>query len=207
MTASPYIISAASGAGKTSLVKALLENSQDICVSVSFTTRPPRPGEVGGKDYNFISVDDFHQRLERGEFLEHAQVFDNYYGTSQVWVEQQLKTGMDVILEIDWQGAMQARKQLSNATSIFILPPSLEVLEQRLQDRQTDSQEVIQRRMQDAQAEMSHYGEFDFLIFNDNFDQALQELTSIITANRLKTPRQTEAQGDKLKDLLKNTTK
>lgn len=204
MTATAFVVSAASGSGKTSMVKALLEKCRGLRLSVSFTTRTPRPGEVNGEDYNFVSQEDFQQRLQQGEFLEHAQVFDNYYGTSQIWVEQQLHRGTDVILEIDWQGAQQARKQLPQVVSIFILPPSIEELEKRLRARQTDSDAVIQRRMRDAQAEMSHYAEFDYLIFNDDFATAEKELESIVLSQRLKLARQQQQHEAILQSLLQS---
>lgn len=183
-TGTLFIFSAPSGAGKTSLVKALLDCTSHIGVSVSHTTRAPRPGEENGKDYNFVSVEEFRQLIGDNAFLEHAQVFDNYYGTSQHWVENELSAGRDVILEIDWQGAAQVRHLMPDAVSVFILPPSIEELEQRLSGRGQDSAETIARRMQDAQSEMSHYGEFDYLIVNDEFDNALQELRAVVVARR-----------------------
>jgi len=183
-TGTLFIFSAPSGAGKTSLVKALLDCTSHIGVSVSHTTRAPRPGETDGKDYNFVSVDSFRQLIEDNAFLEHAQVFDNFYGTSQQWVESELAEGRDVILEIDWQGAQQVRHLMPDAVSVFILPPSIEALQQRLSGRGQDSDETIARRMRDAQSEMSHYGEFDYLIVNDDFDNALQELRAVVVARR-----------------------
>lgn len=183
-TGTLFIFSAPSGAGKTSLVKALLENTSHIGVSVSHTTRAPRPGEENGKDYNFVSQETFKELIEQNAFLEHAQVFDNFYGTSQQWVEQELQAGRDVILEIDWQGAEQVRRLMPQAVTVFILPPSIEELENRLSNRGQDSAEIIARRMQDAQSEMSHYGEFDYLIVNDDFDNALQELRAVVVARR-----------------------
>ena len=183
-TGTLFIFSAPSGAGKTSLVKALLENTSYIGVSVSHTTRAPRPGEENGKDYNFVSLDEFKALIEQNAFLEHAQVFDNFYGTSQRWVEQELEAGRDVILEIDWQGAPQVRRLMPDAVTLFILPPSIEELEKRLSNRGQDSDEVIARRMRDAQSEMSHYAEFDYLIVNDDFENALEELRAIVIARR-----------------------
>lgn len=183
-TGTLFIFSAPSGAGKTSLVKALLECTSHIGVSVSHTTRAPRPGEENGKDYNFVSQDEFKALIEQSAFLEHAQVFDNFYGTSQRWVEEELSAGRDVILEIDWQGAEQVRHLMPEAVSVFIAPPSIEELENRLSNRGQDSDEIIARRMQDAQSEMSHYGEFDYLIINDDFDNALQELRAVVIARR-----------------------
>jgi guanylate kinase len=173
-TGTLYVFSAPSGAGKTTLVKALLEQTDDIGVSVSHTTRVSRSGEFDGKDYNFVSQDQFKALIDQNAFLEHAQVFDNFYGTSQIWVEQELSAGRDVILEIDWQGAKQIRQQMPNMISVFILPPSREELLKRLTGRGTDEQSIIDRRMQDAVSEMSHYSEFDYLIINDDFATALK---------------------------------
>jgi guanylate kinase len=201
-TGTLYVFSAPSGAGKTTLVKALLEQTIDIGVSVSHTTRAPRDGEVNGKDYNFVSQDTFKGLIDQSAFLEHAQVFDNFYGTSQIWVEQELEAGRDVILEIDWQGAQQIRQQMPHMVSVFILPPSREELLKRLTGRSTDSQEIIDRRMQDAVSEMSHYGEFNYLIINDDFDTALQELRSIVIARRQRTAVQSQKQQSLLANLL-----
>ena len=201
-TGTLYVFSAPSGAGKTTLVKALLEQTIDIGVSVSHTTRAPRDGELDGKDYNFVSQDTFKSLIDQSAFLEHAQVFDNFYGTSQIWVEQELAAGRDVILEIDWQGAQQIRQQMPHMVSVFILPPSREELLKRLTGRGTDSQEIIDRRMQDAVSEMSHYGEFNYLIINDDFDTALQELRSIVIARRQRTAVQSQKQQSLLKNLL-----
>ncbi|MGD8560319.1 MAG: guanylate kinase, partial [Gammaproteobacteria bacterium] len=186
-TSSLYVIAAPSGAGKTSLVKALLETTPDITVSVSHTTRQARPGEVHGEHYYFVDQQTFEQMRDAGEFLEYAQVFDNYYGTSRQSVEDTLKRGSDVILEIDWQGAQQIRRLYPDCCSIFILPPSREALEQRLRSRGQDNEKVIDRRMQDAIAEISHYPEFDYLVINDDFDQALAEMTAIVVARRQRT--------------------
>lgn len=180
-----YIIAAPSGAGKTSLVKQLLTKIKKLKVSVSHTTRRIRVGEKQGQDYFFVSVETFKTMIEQQAFLEHAQVFDHYYGTAQKTVEENLTAGSDVILEIDWQGAQQVKKAIPNSQSIFILPPSIEVLRRRLKGRGQDSDEIIDRRMRDAVTEMSHYSEFDYLVVNDNFQQALFELKSIIIANRL----------------------
>lgn len=187
--ASLFVISAPSGAGKTSLVTALLEQTQGILVSISHTTRAQRPGEEDGVNYHFVSQDDFKKQLEAGRFLEHAEVFGNFYGTSRDWVEQTLANGTDVILEIDWQGGQQIRSMI-DCTSIFILPPSVEALQQRLTGRGQDDADVIQGRMDEAQAEMSHYPEADYLVINDDFEQALAELKAIIISQRLQTPRQ-----------------
>ncbi|MDP2097147.1 MAG: guanylate kinase [Methylobacter sp.] len=185
-----YIISAPSGAGKTSLVKQLVADLDHLSVSVSHTTRPMRPGEVHGQDYYFVSAADFQAMREQQAFLEHAQVFDNFYGTAQKTVEDNLKQGLDVILEIDWQGAEQIKKLLPDSLSIFILPPSTDVLLQRLRNRGQDDEQTIARRMRDAVTEISHHDEFDYLVVNDVFAQALTELKSIIIANRLIRQRQ-----------------
>ncbi len=197
-----YIISAPSGAGKTSLVKALLEKTDSITVSVSHTTRAARPGEVDGKDYHFTDIETFRSMIGAHAFLEHAQVFDNFYGTSRSSTLDLMGRGVDVILEIDWQGAQQVREKMPEAVSIFILPPSREELENRLRGRNTDSDEVIERRMRDAISEMSHYNEFDYMVFNDNFDTALEELRSIILARRQRAAVQIARQQAQLDALL-----
>ena len=197
-----FIISAPSGAGKTSLVKALLETTDHLCVSVSHTTRPKRPGERDGVDYHFINLEQFERCANSGEFLEYAKVFDYFYGTSQSAVENQLAKGQDVILEIDWQGARLVRHRMPQCQSIFILPPSLAELEQRLSKRGQDSVEVIQRRMCDAFNEMSHYGEFDYLVINDNFDQALVDLRCIVFGQRLRTQFQQNRHSQLITSLL-----
>lgn len=197
-----FIFSAPSGAGKTSLVKALLECTSHIGVSVSHTTRAPRPGEENGKDYHFVSTAEFQRMIGEAAFLEHAQVFDNYYGTSQAWVEAELAAGRDVILEIDWQGAQQVRRLMPEAVSVFIAPPSIQTLRERLERRGQDSAEVIERRMRDARTEMSHYGEYDYLIINDNFDNSLQELRSVVVARRHRLAAQQQRHADILQALL-----
>jgi guanylate kinase len=174
----------------------------DITVSVSHTTRQARPGEVHGEHYYFVDQQTFEQMRDAGEFLEYAQVFDNYYGTSRQSVEDTLKRGSDVILEIDWQGAQQIRRLYPDCCSIFILPPSREALEQRLRSRGQDNEKVIDRRMQDAIAEISHYPEFDYLVINDDFDQALAEMTAIVVARRQRTAIQGVRQQALLKQLL-----
>ncbi|VAW59916.1 Guanylate kinase [hydrothermal vent metagenome] len=198
-----YIISAPSGAGKTSLVKALIADAKHIVVSISHTTRAMRDGEKNGVDYHFIDKDGFLSMVESSAFIEHANVFDNYYGTSQQHVEQQLLQGLDVILEIDWQGARQVRKQFADAQSIFILPPSRQALKERLQNRGQDDEEIINRRMKDAVNEMSHYAEFDFIVVNDNFKIALNELGSIFKTNRLRQMQQERKLENLLIELLK----
>jgi len=185
-----YIISAPSGAGKTSLVRRLITEVENLVVSISHTTRPIRPGEIHGEDYFFVSQAEFQALLDSHELLEHASVFDNFYGTAKATVEQNLCEGLDVILEIDWQGAQQIKTIRPDSLSIFILPPSTTVLEQRLQNRGQDDAAVIARRMRDAVTEMSHYKEFDYILVNDVFERALTELKSIIIANRLTNDRQ-----------------
>jgi guanylate kinase len=201
-TGTLYIISAPSGAGKTSLVKALLKATTAITVSVSHTTRKPRPGETDGVEYHFVSVETFRSMVADSAFLEHAQVFDNFYGTSRSAALDLLKRGIDVILEIDWQGARQVRSMIPGAVSIFILPPSRSALEERLRGRGQDGEEVIARRMRDAISEMSHYAEFDYLVINDQFEHALLELQSIIAARRLRTSVQQASQRELLSSLL-----
>lgn len=197
-----YIISAPSGAGKTSLVKTMLGELEGASVSVSHTTRAMRPGEKNGVDYHFTEKTEFEAMVARGDFLEHAQVFDNYYGTSKSGVQGQLAAGEDVILEIDWQGARQVRDWQPQAISIFVLPPSREALEERLQGRGTDSDEIIQRRMRDAVSEMSHYPEYDFLVINDRFETALVELKAILLAQRQRLALQQARHPDLLEALL-----
>ncbi|NOS74850.1 MAG: guanylate kinase [Methyloglobulus sp.] len=185
-----YIISAPSGAGKTSLVRQLITEVDGLIVSISHTTRPIRPGEIHGEDYYFVSPIEFQSLLNKRALLEHASVFDNFYGTAKTTVETSLNKGLDVILEIDWQGAQQIKNIRPDSLSIFILPPSTEILEQRLQNRGQDDDHVIARRMRDAVTEMSHYEEFDYILVNDAFERALTELKSIIIANRLTKDRQ-----------------
>lgn len=197
-----YIVSAPSGAGKTSLVAALVEKLPRLKISVSHTTRARRDGEVEGVNYHFIKREPFVRLMEQGRFLEHAEVFGNLYGTSADWVGDTLREGEDVILEIDWQGAAQIRKLVPEALSIFILPPCLKTLSGRLRGRGSDPDHVIERRLAGAQEEMSHYAEFDYLVVNDNFERALHELSCIVEANRLTTPRQAVRQAATLADLL-----
>ena len=198
-----YIISAPSGAGKSSLLRALLETlGAELAVSVSHTTRYPRPGEVDGKDYHFVDGVAFDGMVSRGEFLEHAEVFGNRYGTSRQAVADLLATGVDVTLEIDWQGARLVRELLPATASIFILPPSLEALQQRLQDRGQDDNEVIDRRMRDAVSEMSHFDEYDYLIINDVFQEALDELVLIMRSGQLRLASQCGRHAALLTDLL-----
>ena len=197
-----YIVSAPSGAGKTSLVSALLEADSQVEVSVSHTTRAARPGEQNGVNYHFVSVDEFEAVVANDDFLEYAKVFDNYYGTSRVWLEQRLVAGQDVILEIDWQGAQQVRTLMPEALSVFILPPSKAALRSRLEGRGQDSEEIIARRMSEAESESSHFDEYNYLIVNDQFEQARQELGAIFTANRLEANRQAVKYKEVLADLL-----
>jgi guanylate kinase len=183
-----FVIAAPSGAGKTSLVKALLERKPELHVSISYTTRPRRPTEEDGREYHFVSIGDFQRLQQQGQFLEYAQVFDNFYGTGRRPVETELARGNHVILEIDWQGAQQVRRSLPECVTIFILPPSRSSLEERLRNRQTDSEQVIARRLQDAVGDMSHWNEFDYVVINDHFEKALADLVSIV-----------EGQGERLK--------
>ncbi len=199
-----YIISAPSGAGKTSLVKALLEQDKHICVSVSHTTRPMRPGEVNGQDYNFVTQTVFSQLVENQQMLEHATVFGNAYGTSRTWVEEAIAAGKDVILEIDWQGRDQVLKLVPDAVAITILPPSKAALQQRLAGRGTDSDEVIAKRMAEAESEISQYPHSHYLLINDDFAATLQDLATIFASERLKTPRQRQKHQQLLAHLLPN---
>lgn len=197
-----YILSAPSGAGKTSLVAALLDQLKQLEVSVSHTTRAPRPGEKNGSNYHFVDKAGFQQLVDQDVFFEWAEVFGNCYGTSRLAVEERLTAGVDVILEIDWQGAQQVRKQMPEAISIFILPPSLESLRDRLNRRGQDSEAVIEGRMQQAISEMSHYPEYDYLVINDRFDHALIELQAVFMAKRLELASQQARQADLLGALL-----
>jgi len=198
-----YIFSAPSGAGKTSLVEALLESTDGIGVSVSHTTRDMRSGEEDGVHYHFIDKLEFEKMVDTGTFLEHAKVFDNYYGTSQKALEDRLSQGEDVILEIDWQGAQQVRKLMPYAISVFILPPSRKALEQRLNSRGQDSADVIARRMQDATSDMAHYVEFDYVIINNEFEVATQQLRAIVLAQRQRLDVLAKAEQSTLTALIK----
>lgn len=197
-----YIVAAPSGGGKTSLVKALVESMADIAISVSHTTRSKRPGEVDGVDYFFVDEAEFKRMIDEQAFVEHAQVFGHYYGTSKSQIEDRLQRGVDVLLDIDWQGAQQIKRVFPTAVGIFIIPPSLETLKQRLQGRNQDPDEVIHERMQRAQNELSHYAEFDYLIVNDDFYCAASELKAIVIAHRLRIGRQIEKQRKLLSFLL-----
>jgi len=202
-TGTLYIISAPSGAGKSSLLRVLLESmAGSLALSVSHTTRSPRPGEVNGEDYHFIEEGGFREMVSGDAFFEHARVFDNFYGTSRQGVIDQLNAGLDVILEIDWQGARLIREQMPAVVSIFILPPSCEALQQRLQDRGQDDEAVIARRMRDAVSEMSHYDEYDYLVVNDVFHTAVDELAAIMLSHRLRLPAQRQRHADLLAGLL-----
>ncbi|MGE5384405.1 MAG: guanylate kinase [Betaproteobacteria bacterium] len=181
-----YIVAAPSGAGKTTLVRQLIEGQTDIRLSISYTTRLPRPGEIDGVAYNFVSVETFQAMIGRGELLEWAEVHGNFYGTSRLWIERQMADGHDVLLEIDWQGAEQVRAIFPQAIGIYILPPSLDELARRLADRATDSQEIIARRLAAAQAEMRHISGFDYVIINDDMDRALEDFRAITRASRLR---------------------
>ena len=200
-----YIISAPSGAGKTSLVKALLETTAGLSFSVSHTTRPMRPGEVNGRDYHFVDMTSFQAMIDNGEFMEHARVFDNYYGTAYASVEAQLDRGEDVILDIDWQGARQVRSVFDHAIGIFILPPSRDALRERLRGRGQDSDAVIERRMQDAVNESSHYSEYNYVIINNILKEAVSDLGAIIRARRLLRQAQADRHADLLARLLAKT--
>lgn len=201
-TGNLFILSAPSGAGKSSLYKALLKADDKVRISISHTTRAARTGEEHGREYYFTEDEDFLDMIAEEAFFEHAQVFDNFYGTSKASIFNMLEQGLDVILEIDWQGARQVRKLYPDAIGIFILPPSLAVLEERLRDRGTDSEEAIQRRMSKAVNEISHYNEYDFVIVNDDFETALTQMKSIFTAMRSKNTVMKQKYGNLLNDLL-----
>lgn len=201
-TGTLYIVAAPSGAGKTSLVRSLVECTSGVEVSVSHTTRPRRPGEQEGVDYHFVDPDTFQSMVKEGVFLEYAQVFNHFYGTSRHVVTERLKSGIDVVLEIDWQGARQVRALIPESLAIFILPPSKETLRQRLKSRAQDDNAVIEQRMQAAVSEISHYNEFDYLIVNDDFNVALEALRAIFIANRQRRDKQVLRQGELLQALL-----
>ena len=195
-TACLFTISAPSGAGKTSLVRALLEKrAGNVAVCVSHTTRPMRPGDVDGSDYHFVDRQTFDRMIAAGEFLEHARVFDNFYGTARASAEALLASGKHVILEIDWQGARQVKREMPDTVGIFILPPSRAALERRLRARGTDDEATIERRMRDADREMSHYQDAEYLVVNDDFEQALFDLDAIVHAQGLTLERQKEKHG------------
>ncbi len=201
-TGTLFIISAPSGAGKTTLVQAAVARLPDIQVSVSHTTRAMRPGEADGVNYHFVEKAQFESMVNNGEFLEHAEVFDHYYGTSRQHIQEMLLKGIDVILEIDWQGARQIRQLITDCQSIFILPPSIDSLRQRLTSRGQDSEESIARRMRDAVSDMSHYAEFDYLVINDDLDKALDDLSAIFTCHRKLLEAQQQKHAKLLAELL-----
>jgi guanylate kinase len=190
MAGALFIVAAPSGAGKTTLVKMLLERDAGIGLSVSYTTRAPRPGEQNGREYHFVDLAAFLAMRERGEFLESAEVHGNHYGTSRVWIERQMATGQDILLEIDWQGAQQVRKVFPGCVGIFVLPPSVEELERRLHGRGQDSAETIARRTAAALDEMRHVNEFDYVIINNKLPEAVEDLLSVVRAVRLRTASQ-----------------
>jgi guanylate kinase len=198
-----FVVSAPSGAGKTSLLRALIPTDDRLRLSVSHTTRPPRPGEQDGVHYHFVERARFEAMVGEDAFLEHAQVFDNLYGTAERSVRDQLAAGQDVVLEIDWQGARQVRARFPEAVTVFIAPPSVAALRERLSGRGQDGPEVIERRMRDARSELSHYGEYDYLVVNDDFEQALADLRAIVGAERLRLPRQAEVLGATLAAMLR----
>ena len=185
-----FIVTAPSGAGKTTLVSGLLERDPQVRLSVSYTTRAPRAGEVNGQHYHFIDVPGFRALRDKGEFLEWAEVHNNYYGTSKRWLEEQTRAGRDILLEIDWQGAQQVRKVFPKAVGVFILPPSVEELERRLRGRGTDSEDVIARRVLAARGEMRHVAEFDYVIINENLPTAIEDLVAVVLASRLRYANQ-----------------
>jgi len=197
-----FIVSAPSGAGKTSLVNALVSRDDRVRLSVSHTTRPIRPGEQDGVDYHFVAQGSFLDMVKNSSFLEHAEVFGNFYGTSDHWVRETLHEGLDVMLEIDWQGAQQVRHLAPEAVSVFILPPSLNVLHERLEKRGQDDPDTIARRIEGARQELEHFSEFDYLLVNDDFERALQELQAIVVAQRLHLNRRLEALQPLISDLL-----
>jgi guanylate kinase len=196
-----FLVVAPSGAGKSTLVNALLARDGGLELSVSFTTRAPRPGEQDGREYHFVTLEDFKARRTLGEFLESAEVHGNFYGTSRLWIEQRLAAGRDVLLEIDWQGARQVKAAFAHAVGIFILPPSIEALAQRLHKRGQDAPPVIQRRLLAAGSEIAHAPEMDYVIINEDFDLALAQMTAVVTATRLRYPTQAARHHDLFADL------
>lgn len=203
-----YVIAAPSGAGKTTLVKSLVDALPKITVSISYTTRTKRPSEVDNVNYHFVDKAEFDRMIAHGDFLEYATIFDNLYGTSKTWVEQTLLKGLDVILEIDWQGQQQIKRLFPKSTSIFILPPSINSLRDRLVRRNQDHADIIQKRLADARETVSHIPEFDYVVVNDDFEHALHDLKTIIMAGRLVQPRQTSKYRELIDDLVKiNTNK
>jgi len=201
MSGNLFIVSAPSGAGKTSLVNALLSSNKDIDLSISYTSRPPRPGETNGKDYHFISRERFLSMAQQGDFLESAEVYGNFYGTSQSWITTEIANGRDILLEIDWQGAMQVRDKFPKCISIFILPPTIQALKDRLNGRKQDSAEVIARRIASAKEDVTHVAEFDYVIINDKLDEALQQLNAVVVAAGLRSDRQLSRQQNLINQL------
>jgi len=199
-----YIVSAPSGAGKTSMLTQLIKIKPELRISVSHTTREARPGETHGENYFFVSKDEFNRAIENDEFFEYAEVFGNYYGTSKQAVQQQLDKGSNVILEIDWQGAQKVRERFQEAISIFILPPSKADLESRLKGRKQDSDAIIQKRMQEAHTEMEHYDEYDYVIINDKFEKAVDELEAVFVSEGLRLTAQQFRHESLLKELIEN---
>ena len=197
-----FVVSAPSGAGKTSLLRALIPTDPRLQLSVSHTTRGARPGEQDGTHYHFVDRARFEAMVAAGEFVEHARVFDNLYGTAERSVRDLLGANLDVVLEIDWQGARQVRARFPEAVSVFIVPPSVEALRERLSGRGQDSAEIIDRRMRDARSELSHFGEYDYLVVNDDFDEALADLRAIVGAERLRLARQQARLGAALEAML-----
>ena len=201
-----FVVAAPSGGGKSSMVNALLEREPGIRLSVSYTTRPPRPGESEGHHYHFIDVAAFEALVARGEFLEHAFVHGNWYATSATWLKSQVAAGQDVLLEIDWQGAAQVRRLIPGSVHVFILPPSVEALKERLEKRAQDPPEVIEQRLVAAKDEMRHLGEFDYVIMNQDFARAVDDLSAIVRAARLATARQQARHAKVLAQLLSSNT-
>jgi guanylate kinase len=199
MTGNLFIISAPSGAGKSTLTAKLLEHDKDVHLSVSYTTRAPRPGEVGGRDYHFVDKAVFMEMLAHGEFLESAEVHGNHYGTAEAWIRTERAAGHDILLEIDWQGAQQVRRIISDTIGIFILPPSIAELERRMRARGKDSEEVVRRRLAAAAEEMSHAAEFEYVIINKDFEEACKDLVAVVRASRLGFSRQFERHPDVFK--------
>lgn len=197
-----YVVSAPSGAGKTSLVKVLLERDKALNLSVSYTTRAPRPGEESGVHYHFVDVETFRRMAADGAFVEHAEVFGNHYGTAEATLREALDAGRDLLLEIDWQGARQVRERFPEAVGLFIVPPSLAALEERLRGRGQDSDEIIAARMAESRSELAHYDEYDYLIVNDDFDLALEELATAVVAERLRRERRALAMREALDAML-----
>jgi len=203
MSGNLFVVSAPSGAGKTSLVNALLGINKSIDLSVSYTSRAARPGEVDGQDYHFVSRASFLEMVKHGDFVESAEVYGNLYGTSQSWISKEMSSGRDILLEIDWQGAAQVKSKFPNCISIFILPPSLQALETRLTGRKQDSAEVIAKRLHASQEDIAHVAEFDYVIINDILDVALQQLNAIVIATGLRRDDQLARQANLINQLQK----